>query len=52
MSGPLYVRASARVACLATLLAFSVTTARAHVGEHPSVHDTVSGALTRMTRER
>ncbi|MBT5531650.1 hypothetical protein HOK31_01235, partial [Candidatus Poribacteria bacterium] len=51
MSGPFYVRALARVACLSTLLVLTVTATQAHVGEHPSVHDTVSGALTRMASE-
>ena len=33
------------------LLTFALCSAQAHVGPHPSVHDTVAGIIERMRRE-
>jgi acid phosphatase type 7 len=51
MPNPLYARRPVRLALLACLCALTVATAEAHVDEHPSVHDTVNGVLTRLKRE-
>ncbi len=49
MPSPLY-RPVTR-ALLVTVLAATCSATQAHVDEHPSVHDTVNGVLTRMKRE-
>lgn len=37
-----------RALCIALTLAFAATTAMAHVGAHPSVHDTIAGIIDRL----
>ncbi|MEO6035999.1 MAG: metallophosphoesterase family protein [Verrucomicrobiota bacterium] len=40
-----------RIVITSLVLTFVLTNARAHLGSHPSVHDTVAGIVDRMRRE-